>query len=1238
MGNVRSSQKKRYKPAPVKEEEPVSPYFGQEDTRKKTNPVTPEVGAPLDLSDAKKTNSTDKVKQNTGNGRTLGEEPASPGIASNRSRITDRSGGPNDSCGSSRVVSVGSAKRRQDRVDRLLGPEDDPDTVSLAKDLEKVEEQIQVGISEARNRRVPSRKGKSPARVVAEVAQVESNQLGVAKGDVVDVLDSSMKQSGWIWCRNQQGDGWVPDAALEQDPCPDDTSTPSHPSKELVSKEESISHNQAVAQQDWTRKLKDTMVVHTMQNIVSLSQYTVDLLNPYGAATSLHIACWRGSIDAAEILTKNEPGLIQELHSVDGHLTPLHVGVICGYPEVVGFLLDQKANCNVATVHRLRPIHLAASTSLEITDLLLSAKAVVNARDEDDTTPLMFAACYHQQNIISSLLAAGAGVNLPNRWGVTPMHVLGAYGGIEGGIRSIQMVIAYKGDPWLADNTGLTALKVACKVSGNSCATAEFVKKYTNVDDLAAASKKVIVSVDEIEDGSPRFGADSGSARQKEVPDGEEAVKENSGLVKVKSAVVTQLHSKNAELQEQLRKLEKDMEEAVKAKNASDTQLTHAQERIESYQKMVKDSGETRAEDQKLQLQFMKEETSRLEKVCEAANKAREEMQGKHNEEIVQLKEKLAAELEMNVSTAEERLTVIKIAGQDEIKQLKQKIAELTEAKKSKDQNSSAQSKEQDKTIDKIKAELAEEKDAKIAAINEALAKKTAADKRDEERCEAVKNLESSLTQKTAECTEKITMCADLRKKIQDLVVQLSESKNVQDQTQTQAAESKMLLDNQLADKQSALDAKCEEMNIATKKLEELDSYKQKARYAEEMMAPLEERNKQLEEIFAQEQNLRKKYHNQLQDLKGAIRVYCRVRPKISREKEDAIGLRKVDAFTVELETTRGKDKTTQYVFDSIFDDTSSQEMVFTECVDLIQSALDGYNVTIFAYGQTGAGKTHTMYGSEEQPGLVPRTTAELFRVIDRDKGKSKFKVRMYMVELYCNDLDDLLLPKKGKSANLEIKRDHRGSVYVNNVTVVDVDSPQKIDEMMQSGFKRRHIAATKMNSESSRSHLIMSILIDAHNPSTKVEWCGKITLCDLAGSERLKKSEATGEQLKEAVSINKSLTALGDVIEALTSNAKHVPYRNHKLTELMSDSLGGNAKTLMFVNCSPAASNSVESASSLGYATRAKQITNQVSKQVDNKEVARLKQVIAEMSKQTKNKDTAPMPDSGQLKQALGL
>merc|ERR1719261_326547 len=224
------------------------------------------------------------------------------------------------------------------------------------------------------------------------------------------------------------------------------------------------------------------------------------------------------------------------------------------------------------------------------------------------------------------------------------------------------------------------------------------------------------------------------------------------------------------------------------------------------------------------------------------------------------------------------------------------------------------------------------------------------------------------------------------------------------------------------------------------------------------------------------------------------------------------------------------------------------------------------------------------------------------------------------MMELWKDDLIDLLHSRRSKAKThqpLIIKKDAKGMVYVQNVTEVEVNSKAEMMEAMAEGLQQRHVAETKMNRESSRSHLIFSVVLTGVDESTGRVSTGKLTLIDLAGSERLKKSEAEGEQLKEAIAINKSLSALGDVIEALTTNAKAVPYRNHKLTQLMSDSLGGNAKTLMFVNCSPALSNADETNSSLSYAARAKMITNKVEKHQDNKEVARLKQVIATMSQQ---------------------
>jgi len=271
-----------------------------------------------------------------------------------------------------------------------------------------------------------------------------------------------------------------------------------------------------------------------------------------------------------------------------------------------------------------------------------------------------------------------------------------------------------------------------------------------------------------------------------------------------------------------------------------------------------------------------------------------------------------------------------------------------------------------------------------------------------------------------------------------------------------------------------------------------------------------------------------------------------------------------------------------------------TQDEVFEDCCDLVQSAVDGYNVTMFAYGQTGAGKTYTMYGTPGQEGAAPRTITELYRIIERDKDRFNFTVMASMLELYKNDLFDLL--NKQSVANqkkLNVRVEKSGMVMIEHLVEEACTNAADLSTVLDRGSDMRHVAATAMNSESSRSHLILIIKVVSVNKETHDQLRGKILLVDLAGSERLKKSEATGEVAKEAIEINKSLTALGDVIEALTKKQKQIPYRNHKLTQVMQDSLGGTAKTLMFVNCSPASSNVDETTMSLKYATRAKNVRN---------------------------------------------
>jgi len=351
---------------------------------------------------------------------------------------------------------------------------------------------------------------------------------------------------------------------------------------------------------------------------------------------------------------------------------------------------------------------------------------------------------------------------------------------------------------------------------------------------------------------------------------------------------------------------------------------------------------------------------------------------------------------------------------------------------------------------------------------------------------------------------------------------------------------------------------------------------------------------------------LRRRVHNAIEDAKGQVRVFCRVRPLSGKElgEGDLEAVQIIDDMT--LEVPRGG----QFSFDSVFA-PGTQEEVFEECRDLIQSAVDGHNVTIFAYGQTGAGKTFTLYGTPEQEGIAPRAIVELFRILDGLRERHSISVTGSMVELYNNTLIDLLRPAGSGAGGgrplaggggaavaagtpkLSVRQDRTGSVQVDRLFEREARDAAELCALLDRGLAQRRVAASAMNIRSSRSHLVFTIHVTSVNLATRETLSGKLLLCDLGGSERLKKTEAAGDRRREAIEINKSLSALGDVIEAVARRQRQVPYRNHKLTQIMQDSLGGTAKTLMFVNCSPAWSNLSETLMSLTYAARTKRITN---------------------------------------------
>ncbi|KAH8057980.1 hypothetical protein JL722_6524 [Aureococcus anophagefferens] len=388
---------------------------------------------------------------------------------------------------------------------------------------------------------------------------------------------------------------------------------------------------------------------------------------------------------------------------------------------------------------------------------------------------------------------------------------------------------------------------------------------------------------------------------------------------------------------------------------------------------------------------------------------------------------------------------------------------------------------------------------------------------------------------------------------------------------------------------------------------------------------------------YKRELGERKRLHNLVQELRGNIRVFCRVRPVSKREREHAgegmascvsfpndgeinvargvaclrrefcesgarfprceAQLRCTHGQTIRHSSSRSdgpsypraqvasgrKEKTFEY--DQVFNVDSKQADVYEEISGLVTSVLDGYNVCIFAYGQTGSGKTYTMTGPPEDRGCNLRALQDLFAKAADRRGDTDDKIKVSVIEVYNEQIRDLLSDKVG-AKKLEVRRGDRGN-YVPDLTEVDVRGDDEVLELMAISDRARSMASTDMNEQSSRSHMLMNVTVESFHKATGVTTVGKLHLVDLAGSERPSKSGATGQALKEAQNINKSLSALGDVIAARAQGSAHIPFRNSTLTHLLQDSLSQDSKTLMFCCISPILYNVDETFCTLTFASR---------------------------------------------------
>ncbi|CEG50308.1 kinesin heavy chain [Plasmopara halstedii] len=330
----------------------------------------------------------------------------------------------------------------------------------------------------------------------------------------------------------------------------------------------------------------------------------------------------------------------------------------------------------------------------------------------------------------------------------------------------------------------------------------------------------------------------------------------------------------------------------------------------------------------------------------------------------------------------------------------------------------------------------------------------------------------------------------------------------------------------------------------------------------------------------------------------GNVRVCCRVRPQNAKELTMASAQRCVftENETIEVKTCDGSPQ--KFTFDHVFGEECDQKTVFENvALPVVQDIMAGYNATIFAYGQTSSGKTYTMEGANiddpELQGIIPRTATEIFNNVLNADENMEFIVKVSYIEIYMEHIRDLLDPYKSK-VNLQVREDAQRGIFVEGMTEMCVTSDEELLATMRAGATNRAVAATGMNEGSSRSHSVFMVtLLQRHleNQATKT---GKLYLVDLAGSEMVRKTGATGRQLEEAKTINKSLSALGMVINALTdSHITHVPYRDSKLTRILQESLGGNSRTNLIINVSPSSFNASETISTIRFGLRAKSIKN---------------------------------------------
>eukprot|EP00435_Cladocopium_sp_Y103_P022094 s3122_g5.t1 len=411
-----------------------------------------------------------------------------------------------------------------------------------------------------------------------------------------------------------------------------------------------------------------------------------------------------------------------------------------------------------------------------------------------------------------------------------------------------------------------------------------------------------------------------------------------------------------------------------------------------------------------------------------------------------------------------------------------------------------------------------------------------------------------------------------------------------------------------LTAKESAL---AEDQQMVQELLDAKVAMQQRNRCKQEFHGKLQElrgieRQQQQERQQVLEENVpcARRLHNSYLNLKGNIRVFCRFRPRLRHETEEAkVAFHDEQRITLQSEMLKSVTGLSEHCnsydfhFDQVFGPQASQSEIFEELSLLVQSALDGYKVAIFAYGQTGGGKTYTMDGDHSEQmtgdlcragaGVIPRSVDLIFQEVEELRSKGwDFELTCTLLEVYNEFVFDVLAPRESKERSAH-GTDSRQAVE--QFTTRRVQEASQLHRLLAKAARERHTASTACNDRSSRSHALFQLALEGTQANSSARCSGLLSFVDLAGSERVVASQVQGERLREAQYINRSLSALGDVIEALKrkKSGGHVPYRNSRLTMLLKDSLGGDAKALMFVNVSMCLGHLPETLSSLRFASK---------------------------------------------------